>query len=73
MHFHRENVEAFYVISGRLNLIVSDKTYSFAKGDMFRIPPGVGHSLDFVEDTLLVSMYSLGVDLPDGTRDIVEI
>ena len=28
------------------------------------------HSFNFLEDTVLVSMYSYGVELEDGTKDI---
>jgi quercetin dioxygenase-like cupin family protein len=73
MHYHRENYEAFYLISGKLRLKTSENFCEFTRGDMFRIPPNVGHSFEFLDDTLLVSMYSLGVELADGTRDIIEI
>ncbi len=69
-HFHKLNDEAFYIISGSLQLIVNGMPYLFSSGDFFGIEPGDMHSFLFLEDTLLVSMYSDGVELPDGTKDI---
>ena len=73
-HFHKENNEAFYIISGSLRLSVSKdgvyEDYTFKAGDMFLIPPFVDHSFLFLEDTLKVSMYDIGVEKKDGTKDI---
>jgi quercetin dioxygenase-like cupin family protein len=73
-HYHKKNTEAFYVIGGRFSLTVSKdgikKTYDFHTGDMFCIPPYVSHNFCFKEYTLLVSMYSQGVENDDGTKDI---
>lgn len=73
-HFHKQNQEAFFVVQGTFRLSVSrndkQETYQFQKGDMFSIPAYVKHSFDFGEDTILVSMYSEGVELADGGMDI---
>jgi quercetin dioxygenase-like cupin family protein len=73
-HYHKENVEAFYVATGRFSLSVCKdglkESYLFHAGDMFCIPPYVSHKFHFEEDTLLVSMYSQGVVRDDGTKDI---
>lgn len=73
-HMHKENKELFYVISGAFTLKVQKgehmETYKFHGGDFFEIQPFVMHSFQYVEDTLLVSMYSKGVELPDGNKDI---
>ena len=37
---------------------------------MFRINAGVRHSFEYIEDTYLVVLYTGGVELPDGTKDI---
>lgn len=69
-HYHKENHEAFYIISGELNLYVNGVNYHFSAGDFFGIEPYDLHSFEFLENTLLVSMYSNGVERPDGTKDI---
>lgn len=73
-HYHKKNTEAFYVIDGGFTLTVSQngvkEVYDFHAGDMFCIPPCVSHSFCFRRHTLLVSMYSQGVENEDGTKDI---
>lgn len=75
-HYHKENEEAFYVISGSLALQVTSgsckEEYRFTKGDMFKIPAGIIHSFSYLEDTWLVSMYSIGVEKEDGSKDIFQ-
>lgn len=69
-HYHKQNKEAFYIISGALTLTVNGKRHRFTNGDFFGITENDMHSFDFEEDTVLVSMYSNGVELEDGTKDI---
>lgn len=73
-HYHKQNREAFYVISGDLKLTVQkgdrSEEYTFRQGDMFAIPAFVCHDFAFLSDTLLVSMYDRGVELPNGEKDI---
>lgn len=73
-HFHRQNEEAFYIIDGDLILLAEKdgirENYHFHKGAMFQIPRNVLHSFQFKANTLLASMYSDGVELSDGTKDI---
>lgn len=64
-HFHKNNKEAFYIIQGSVVLQLEkdgfNETYSFSSRDMFIIEPYVFHTFVFQEDTILVSMYDLGV------------
>ncbi len=69
-HYHKENREAFYVVSGALKLDVNGQMHAFKSGDFFGIDPFDMHSFLFEEDTTLVSMYSEGVEKADGTKDI---
>ena len=73
-HYHKDNNEVFFVVSGAFSLIVEkeniQETYLFSAGDMFLVPPFVIHSFDYVEDTILVAMYDKGVENEDGTKDI---
>ena len=38
---------------------------------MFLIEPEVMHSFIYLEDTTLIGFYDKGVELPDGTKDII--
>ena len=73
-HYHKYNKEGFYIIEGRFLLSTwkeSEKeTYEMKAGDMFVIPPYVFHTFDYHEDTVLVSMYSNGVELSETEKDI---
>lgn len=79
-HYHIKNREAFYVVKGKMILETWDITepkvkekYEFNTGDMFEIPPFVAHDFTFLIDTLLVSMYSEGVELENGKKDIISV
>ncbi len=73
-HYHKINNEAFYVIKGRFRFDARKEgikeTYTFSGGDMFRVPAYVIHSFYYEEDTLIASMYDVGVEMKDGTKDI---
>lgn len=73
-HYHKYNREGFYVVEGRFLLTVwkgnKKETYEMKKGDMFLIPPYVFHTFEYREETLLVSMYSEGVELSETEKDI---
>jgi quercetin dioxygenase-like cupin family protein len=69
-HYHKDNNEAFYIISGKLEVTVNKETTVFTSGDFFGIEAYDIHSFNFLEDTTLVSMYSHGVEKEDGTKDI---
>lgn len=79
-HFHEKNNEAFYVIHGNIVLKVwnikkpeEKEIYEFKDGDMFEIPAFVAHDFSFLINTLLVSMYSEGVELDNGKKDIITV
>lgn len=76
-HYHKINKEAFFVISGKLCLKLeldgNTEEYQFVSGDFFRINENVVHEFYFEEDTLLVSMYSKGVELEDGRKDMYSV
>lgn len=74
-HSHRLNREGFYVVEGAFTVTASlgdrHESFSFGKGDMFIIEPDVIHTFDYHEDSVLVAFYDNGVELPDGTKDII--
>ncbi len=73
-HYHKFNTECFYIYSGKFNLKAwkddIEENYQMKAGDMFMIKPYVFHIFEYLEDTLLVSMYSRGVELSETERDI---
>ena len=75
-HYHKINQEAFFIISGKIRLILSKDSqieeYYFNSGDMFLIEKDVYHDFEFLEDTVLVSLYDKGVELSDGKMDILK-
>lgn len=72
-HYHKLNTEAFYIIEGRCKVTArrdgKEEQDVFRAGDFFRIGPFVAHDFEYEEDSVLVTMYSLGVELDDGTKD----
>lgn len=73
-HYYKINKEGFYVISGRFRLLLEEdgvtEQYELKAGDMFRIEPYQKHFFEYMEDTVLVSMYDKGVELPRDLKDI---
>lgn len=76
-HYHAQNSEAFYVISGSFELEAEDldsgekERLIMKPGDFFRIRPKLLHGFHFLEETWLVSLYDRGVELSDGSKDIL--
>lgn len=74
-HYHALNREGFYVVEGAFTVEakLGEKTefFNFKKGDMFIIEPNVIHTFEYAEDSVLVAFYDRGVELPDGTNDII--
>ena len=73
-HYHKENRETFFIISGRV-LVRAERDgvkeeYEFTSGDMFTVHEYVRHDFRYLEDTYLVGMYSGCVENADGTKDI---
>ena len=74
-HFHKYNEECFYVVSGRFDLELwkvnyPSEVYKMGQGEFFKISPYVYHTFTYLEETVLVSMYSCGVELENGEKDI---
>ncbi len=75
-HFHRVSREAFYVVSGsvELSLKTADRTEAaaFHAGDFFSVGPYISHSMFFPEDCVMVQMYDRPVEQPGGEKDIYD-
>lgn len=73
-HYHKQNHEAFYVVSGSCEVTFimdgTKETQVFKAGDFFRIAPYVGHIFNYAQDTVLVGLYDNGVENINGEKDI---
>lgn len=73
-HFHKRAVEAFYLVSGSVEVTLrgkdSEEKVTFQRGDFFEIYPFALHNMYFPEDCLMVQMYDIPVENEDGTKDI---
>lgn len=73
-HYHKINKEGFYIINGKFKLILEEgavkEEHILKSGDMFIIEPYQKHYFEYLEDTILVSMYDKGVELPRDLKDI---
>lgn len=74
-HRHENTKEAFYIIKGKIRLIVKlgdiTEEYTFSDGSMFLIPENVNHTFFYEEDTFLTVLYTNPVEKEDGTKDII--
>ena len=76
-HYHKRSREAFYVITGSVDVIFSkeDKIEKvhFKQGDFFLIPPFIAHSMYYPEYCILIALYDEPIELPNGEKDIYPI
>lgn len=75
-HYHKVAHEAFYVVSGNVDMEFSrDGEHvhrHFEEGDFFLIEPYVAHSMAYHADCVMLGMYDVPVESEDGTKDIYE-
>lgn len=75
-HYHKLNTEAYYIVDGKCIVTAKKEgkkeTEIFSKGDFFRIGPYIIHDFDYIEDSILVTLYSLGVELNDYEKDMYD-
>lgn len=73
-HYHKQSTEVFYVISGTVEVTLSredkEEKATFQSGDFFQIEPNTVHSLYYQEETILVVLYDIPVELENGEKDI---
>lgn len=72
-HYHKLNTEAYYIIKGKCKVTAKkdgeEESNVFETGDFFRIGPYISHDFEYLEDSILVTMYSLGVEVDGETMD----
>jgi quercetin dioxygenase-like cupin family protein len=61
-HRHPKSEEVLYLLKGRINHILDDKTVTMSAGDVITIAPGVFHNASCIgsEDADMVVVYSQG-------------
>ena len=73
-HYHKRSTEAFYVISGTVDVTLrrenKEEKVTFQSCDFFQIEPCTAHSMFYPEDTVLVVLYDMPVELENGEKDI---
>jgi len=58
LHNHPEHESIGYVISGRLEMTIGDRTYMLGPGDAWHHAIGVHHSTRALEDTYAIETHS---------------
>lgn len=76
-HYHKLNFEAFYVVNGSFEVTflkngVEEKSI-FHTGDFFEIEPYTGHIFTYLQDTVLIGLYNVGVEKENGEKDIFPV
>lgn len=57
-HSHDDHESIVYLIRGRMELVIGDKTFIAKSGDVWRHPIGVAHSSVALEDCVAVEIKS---------------
>ena len=74
-HYHANTEEAFYIISGSVEITMfkgDEKVVRlFGEDDFWVIHPYVVHEMKFPEKCLMVALYTNPVERDDGTKDII--
>lgn len=74
-HYHKQSTEAFHVISGTVDVTLSRENQkekvTFRSGAFFQIEPYTVHSMFYPEDTVLIALYDIPVELENGEKDII--
>lgn len=73
-HYHKVSQEAFYLITGKIELILKkdnkQERMTFVQGDFFAIEPFVIHSMNFLEESILIALYDHPIEDTEGEKDI---
>ena len=73
-HCHKINYEAFYVISGSVEVVtycgMEQRQDTFIEGSFFLLKPYMKHCLRFPENCVLIALYDKGIELENGKKDI---
>ena len=57
MHSHPHE-QTGYLVSGKMNFIIKDKTIPVEPGDSWNIPGGEEHGVDVIDDCIVIEIFS---------------
>lgn len=75
-HYHKSVKEAFYIVSGSVEVELKSTQNEvsckkkFWEGEFFLIPPLVAHNFFFPEDCIMLAMYDRHIVDNQGNKDI---
>lgn len=69
-HRHRMARQVFYVLEGRLTLVLEDQSYGIGPGEAIEVPPGTLHQ---ARNASLVPVMFLVISCPDTEGDRHEV
>jgi len=55
-HMHREKLETFFIVKGRVAMTWGDKNLTMSTGDVLKVETGTPHSFTGIEPTLLLEV-----------------
>jgi len=61
-HSHESLV---YIVRGKVKVTVADESYILESGDVCRHPKGVAHSVEAIEETVMVEIKSPAPNIAD--------
>eukprot|EP01035_Chromulina_nebulosa_P038345 gene38345-51789_t len=66
-HIHKEHTETFYVVSGKVEFKLEDRTEVLVAGDTLHVPRSVPHEVKCIETCKMLTIYE-----PGGLEDLFE-
>lgn len=76
-HYHKIVTEAFYIISGQVEVSFYVSGYEknkeqiiFSEGDFFEVQPGIVHRMFFPTECIMLQLYDEPVIMQNGKKDI---
>ncbi|MEV5298546.1 cupin domain-containing protein [Amycolatopsis methanolica] len=72
-HFHTNAAEVFFVLSGRLDVLLDEEVVTLGEGDFLTVPPRVPHALTFTPGMDRFDYYRLLDRVNRGEADPREI
>jgi len=61
-HYHKLKTESFYLLKGKVKLIINHNDIPFRKGDAVDIFPGMVHSFEGIEDSIIIEISTQHFD-----------
>mgnify|MGYP001235311195 FL=1 len=73
-HYHKHKSNLFYVESGFISVTVWDdsgkREVFLREGEKLSIQPNIWHRFKAIEDSIILEIYAVTIDLEDIVRDV---